>query len=407
MFAKKLTTKSLFIGLFILVDILLLGWWILGNQKISTAKTPINDYPEIQQLQSNNMNFDQLKTYFTDLAQKKGAEYAYYVLKVADMPPNTDMHLMGHVVGDVLYDQQGMDGIKVCTRDFRNACSHSIVVGLLLEKGEEVLPEIAEACKQAPGGKGAYTMCYHGLGHGVLAYTAYNLPKTVELCQKTGQAESNECIGGSIMEIISGGDHDKALWAKERPKYLKADDPFYSCLAPFMPESAKPLCLTYLTPYLWEAVGANIGSPTDEDFKKSFALCRQLENKNYRDICYGGFGKEFTALAQARDIRKIEDMTEQQLLKTYRWCELAVDKEGIWSCAHNTLSSLFWGGENDVAVSIRYCNIITDTDNKNRCFSNLITQVKSYVDDKNYKQTFCQKLPPVFQSDCQSQLLAN
>jgi hypothetical protein len=401
----KLALRPLLIILFILVDILLLGWWYLGNQATSVNKIQANNYPEIQELKGNSLNFNDLKKYFTELAHKKGAEYAYTVLKVADMPPNTDMHLMGHVVGDVLYKQQGLNGIKLCTKDFRNACSHSIVVGLLLDKGEGVLPEIAQACKQAPGGKGAYTMCYHGLGHGVLAYTAYNLPKTVELCQKTGSAESNECIGGSIMEIISGGDHDKALWAKERTKYLKASDPFYPCISNFMPESAKPLCLTYLTPYLWEAVGANIGSPTDEDFKKSFALCTQLENQSYRDICYGGFGKEFTALAQARDIRRIEEMTEEQLLQTYNWCKLAIDQEGIWSCAHNTLSSLFWGGENDSAVSIRYCNVIPDADNKDRCFSDLISQVRGYVDDVNYKKSFCQKLPTNIQSECQSQLL--
>ena len=113
------------------------------------------------------------------------------MLKRASVPSGTDMHLLGHVVGDILYAQEGLKGIKTCTHDFRNACSHTIVVGLFSEQGEVALPKIAETCYQAPGGSGAYTMCFHGLGHGVLAYTGYDLTKAAQLCQKTGTTGYN------------------------------------------------------------------------------------------------------------------------------------------------------------------------------------------------------------------------
>jgi hypothetical protein len=230
---KKKHSYKLIVLLLLVVNLILIAYWFQGKN-IPPQVSLSTQSPEITELEGNSMSFADLKKYFTSLAEKKGAEYAYQVLKVAYMPPNTDMHLMGHVVGDVLYKQKGIEGIKVCTNDFRNACSHSIVVGLLLEKGESILPDIAAACKQAPGGSGAYTMCYHGLGHGVLSYTNYDLAKTVPLCQKTGTEESIQCIGGAIMEIISGGDHDKRTWAKMRPNFLKPNDPTYPCLAEFM-----------------------------------------------------------------------------------------------------------------------------------------------------------------------------
>src|SRR5437762_3691731 len=66
------------------------------------------DFPE------PSSSFDQLKSYFQGLAQKKGARYAYEVLKAAPLGPNIDLHLLGHVVGDELYKQEGLNGITDC-----------------------------------------------------------------------------------------------------------------------------------------------------------------------------------------------------------------------------------------------------------------------------------------------------
>lgn len=392
---------------FVILDILLLAFWLSNKNSpnLSQQNTQTTSYPEVIELQGNNMTFSELKQYFTDLALKKGAPYAYQVLKIAPIPLNIDMHLMGHVVGDILYKQQGINGIKICTQDFRNACSHSIVVGLLLDKGEQILPDIAAACRQAPGGKGAYTMCYHGLGHGILAYTAYDLPKAIELCQKTGSEQGIQCIGGTIMETISGGDHDKALWTKQRTKYLKKDDPFYPCMASFMLEEAKNMCLTYLTPYLWEVVGADLGKPTPQHFEKAFTLCQKLSGRN-QNVCYGSFGKEFTVLAQDRDIRKIEQMSEEQLERVYNWCELAKDEEGINACISTALSSLYWGGENNRAVSIRFCKIISNSSRQSSCFQNLISFVSYYISDKGYRESFCGELPESYTNDCRKKLIS-
>ncbi|TSC66512.1 MAG: Uncharacterized protein CEO21_164 [Microgenomates group bacterium Gr01-1014_80] len=363
--------------------------------------------PDTKTPQLSDMSFDQLKKYFTSLANQKGAKAAYEVLKKANLPPNTDLHLLGHVVGNVLYKQLGSDGIKICTEDFRNACSHSIVVGLFTDKGEEALNEIKKACQKAPGGTGAYTMCFHGLGHGILAYTSYDLPKAIGICQKTdGQAEIAQCISGTIMEIISGGDHDKALWGKKRQEYLFADNPFYPCSADFMPELGKPLCYNYLTPYLWEAVGGSVNNPTESDFSKSFAQCLKIPPKDeqYKGSCFGGFGKEFTALAQDKDIRKIDQMSDEQFLKVYNWCSLAKEEEWVDACILQALSSIFWGGENDRSASIRFCKVITNPKAQKNCFVDLIGQVLFYVKDVNYRQSFCQELPDEFNLECKKRL---
>ncbi len=404
-------SKYRFLLFVLLVLDLILFLLFKTGDKASSPKTATNgNYPEIGELQGKSYNFDQLKKYFTNLANKKGAAYAYDVLKIAPIPPYIDMHLMGHVVGDVLYKQQGINGIKVCTDDFRNACSHSIVVGLLLEKGEGVLPQIAQVCHQAPGGGGAYTMCYHGLGHGILAYTNYDLAKATSLCAKTSKAgasgeEAVQCVGGTIMEIISGGDHDKKTWNMMRPKYLTTTDPFKPCYVSYMPDAARGMCLTYLTPYLFEVAGANLRSPTEKDYANAFKLCGSLNDTSDKDTCFASFGKEFVVLAAQRDIRGVNQMSQDQLKKVYNWCQMAQDHDGIAACIMSAVGSMYWGGENNKAVSISFCSSIPETSYQQSCFGNLIGNVSVFVKDTAYRQSFCKEVPDSFQKQCQEKLL--
>lgn len=96
-------------------------------------------------------SFGEFAIYFKELAEERGAVHAFSVLRETQFPPNIDLHLLGHVVGDELYKQEKMDGMQYCTHDFRNACSHTIVIGALLEKGPVALDLVHDACRKARG----------------------------------------------------------------------------------------------------------------------------------------------------------------------------------------------------------------------------------------------------------------
>jgi hypothetical protein len=338
------------------------------------------------------------------------------VLKWAPIAPNTDLHLLGHVVGDELYKQKGVEGMQVCTQDFRNACSHTIVVGLFADFGEEALPKITEACRKAPGGTGAYAMCFHGLGHGVLSAVAYELPKAVEICQRIGgtlksRNETNECVGGAIMELMGGGDHDRELWAKVRAKYVSQKEPLKPCSTPSVPDEVKGICYIYLTPHLFQSAGADLANPGPEHFKKAFVFCGAIpasETRN-RDACYGGFGKEFAVLAQDRDIRQssIENISDDKLKRMYDWCLLADNKEGSAACIVHAMNSLYWGGENNRGVAIRFCKTMSEEYYQGSCVTSLISAVGHFKQDLAYRKEFCQEIPLDYVEGCEKQLGIN
>ena len=380
--------------------ILFLGLFFIKSHVTSVAEKRFED---ILANQTKNMNFSQLSAFFKDLANAKGGAYAFQALTQAKLGPDIDTHLLGHVIGDELYKQKGINGIKDCTQDLRNACSHSMVIGAFTQLGEKALPKIATACEKAPGGKGAYTMCFHGLGHGVLAYYGYDFPKMIKSCEKTGTPAHNnqefaECVGGGIMEIISGGGHDHSTWEKKRSEYLRPDDPLKLCSKSIMPERARSMCYTYITPYLWEASGGDINNISKENMKKAFLYCNTADD-TYKDICYGGFGKEFIGFATDRDIRQVGSIstTHARIIKDL--CSVAPTTQAIANCVKTTVGSLFWGGENDPHSSIRFCELYTNTPYENTCYQAFIENVLTYIDPPKLAEN-CLLLPKQYQKAC-------
>ncbi len=387
--------------LLILLAVLVVGGGIVAYY---VARTPA--YPEVAYISADSTrSFQQLLTYFRELAEDKGAVYAFEVLKRATLPPDTDPHLIGHVIGDILYKQQGVDGIALCTDDFRNACSHSVVIDILSDNGESSLPLIAQTCRKAPGGAGAYTMCYHGLGHGVLAYVGYDLEAAVRMCEKTGtaeyrQREYEECVGGSIMEMIAGV-HDPLAWQQQFDTYFRANDPLYPCDATFMPDEVRDMCYTYLTPHLFAAADL---APTREgphEYQEAFSYCDAipLNKVEFRDACYGGFGKEFVSIAQDRDIRNVGIMGEEALSSVRAWCTQAGEESGEAACNDHALSSLFWGGESEPDAAFLYCEL-AEGEAQINCYRALAEKIDYYLSDTVRGYELCKRLPRGFRVPC-------
>jgi hypothetical protein len=252
-------------------------------------------------------------------------------------------------------------------------------------------------------------MCFHGFGHGVLAYTDYEIPDAITLCGKVGtnvygKQEESQCIGGIVMEMFQGI-HDPEVWAEKKDKFLSIDDPLRMCTSAYMPEQAKVLCYSYITPFIFEAAGAGDGNPTPDIYKKSFSYCDVVKNDAERQSCYGGLGKEFIVLSQDRDIRRIEDTPDEKLQLSSSWCMLAEREEAQTACLTSILDSLYWGGENDPEVSIRYCALLESGAPKNACFNHLFQITTYYQNDMSVRKTICDTVPNEYKNSCEEVLL--
>lgn len=345
---------------------------------------------------NGNESLDELQVFFVKLSEKKGGYYAYDFLLNKKFNSKVNLHLLGHVVGEQMYKQYGLEAMKYCTPDIQNACSHAIVIGYLLENGESKLSDIKKICRGAPGGPSAYLQCFHGLGHALMAYEGYDLRAALSLCSiAAGRSEELMCAGGAVMEIISGGLHDPTMWNEKRSHYLKIDDPLSPCNTNLVPQRLKSVCYSFLTPYLLRF--NNSESVVDEkNIRLSFKLCDNISRGDSvaRESCYGGFGKEFVVLSQ-------ETNTVEEQRRVSYWCSLAGDTDGIISCVKSALNSYFWGGENSYDSSIKLCNLIQVENVKNACFEKIIELVKGYSNEKKYVEKFCSSLPGKYRRICE------
>jgi hypothetical protein len=364
-------------------------------------------YVEAQDLSTKERTFNALISYFKEVSHKKGALYAFEVLRRTKFPMRVDIHLVAHEIGEELYEEYGREAILKCTSEFRYACSHSVVIGTLVEYGPESLKDMAAICRQAPGGKGAYRLCFHGLGHGVLSYNGYEFDKGAEMCKtlEGKDGEATQCVGGMTMELLAGI-HDKEVWTEVSPRYLNKAKPLFPCTADYLPEASKRICLIYLTPQLWKYMGANSRTLTDAKLAASMKFCGPLKETALRSACYGGFGKEFPSLTVNKDIREVELLykTPEKLSRVHEMCELAGVEDGIRSCMIEANRSIYWAGENKPDSAIAFCDVAGTSARKKACFEAFFTSVAYYKSNKGYRSAMCAAVPNDVRSLCDKKL---
>jgi hypothetical protein len=126
--------------------------------------------------------------------------------------------------------------------------------------------------------------CVHGLGHGLMLHTNYELPAALKVCEQfTDQWESTSCDGGVFMENVNAS-------TGGRSKYLKDDDLVYPCND--VKERHKLYCYLMLTSRVLQANGY--------DWAATARMCRSEAEAEWRDECFQSFGRD--ASGQARRI---------------------------------------------------------------------------------------------------------
>jgi hypothetical protein len=348
--------------------------------------------------------------YFAELARTQGGRYAFDVLKRTDIPAAVNVHTVAHAIGDILYSQEGTAGMASCTQDFRNACSHSIVIQTFINDGAKALSKIRSACEYAPGGKGAYAICFHGVGHGLMAYLGYDFKEAVAECARmTGEEPASggtghrftdtreECIGGAVMELVQGS-HDAAAQARAVTAYMPLDDPFRPCTDEYVPEDLRTACIVSLTERFFGYAGIGDKTPDPSSYPSAMAACALNAKTDERGACYAGFGKEFVFFATELNGGDATRLSDEALRGIWTWCGYAPTIEDASRCASIAVDSLFWAGQNNPRSSVRFCSVAPG-EQKRACFAGLVENIRHFLEGES-KADACALLPSEFAARC-------
>lgn len=120
-----------------------------------------------------------------------------------------------------------------------------------------------------------YYQCVHGLGHGLMIHTGYDLPVSLKTCDKLATDwDRSSCTGGVFMENISSSYGVKSKWLKDADLLFPCD---------VVAERHKLYCYLMVTSRILEATGF--------DWTRAVSECRRAE-KGWIDECFQSYGRD-------------------------------------------------------------------------------------------------------------------
>jgi mono/diheme cytochrome c family protein len=197
-----------------------------------------------------------------------------------------------HFEGDV--GKAFADGSGTCGSGFYHGLLQWKLAGA---KADEVAGVAASVCNAPEIRANAfiYYQCDHGLGHGLMLYTAYDLPKALDYChQLKTEFDQVSCSGGVFMENQSSS-------FGLRTKWLKTTNLLYPCNSDLVDRRDKLYCYLLVTSHILPNVNG--------DWKKTADWCRKSE-RGWVQYCFQSYGRDVAGNA-GRDPQGMKELCAQ------------------------------------------------------------------------------------------------
>ena len=206
-------------------------------------------------------------------------------------PIESDCHRIAHAIGAGALShfhgnvgQAFVAGRPSCTSGYYHGILERAFLGVDQSKLGEAARRFCSDPKIRTSEFIAY-QCVHGLGHGLMIYTGYDLPVSLHTCDKLREGDALSCTGGVFMENYQSSYGVTSRW-------LKAKDLIYPCNS--VAEKYKYYC--------YDLVTARILPKVKYNWKKAAAWCRRSEPE-WVPVCFESMGRDasgFTRLDPAR-----------------------------------------------------------------------------------------------------------
>jgi hypothetical protein len=210
-----------------------------------------------------------------------------------DSVVQSDCHRIAHMIGSAAlarYDgdvaRAFVEGSAVCSSGYYHGLLERAFAGV--SSKDELAGVARELCNKPEITRTTYHeyQCLHGLGHGLMIHTGYQLPFSLSVCDRLrDEWEQTSCTGGVFMENISSSYGIESRWVKE-------DDLVYPCTA--VERRHKLYCYLLVT--------SRILPETGYDWKETARICADVE-RDWVDTCFQSYGRDASGVAR-QDVRK-------------------------------------------------------------------------------------------------------
>jgi hypothetical protein len=218
---------------------------------------------------------------FANLAYDEGPKVALSRLRAAmsrDMRFENDCHGATHLIGsavtargDMTTSQALASGDSICASGYY----HGILEHAFQGVPRTAIPELARGlCVDArrQGGLDHAEECLHGVGHGVMVISQYDLPSALETCEALEPQDVGFCTGGVFMENYT------TLSTPRSSDWVRRNDPVYPC--GIVDETHKLQCYLQMVGRLREG---------DAPWREVMSACTSIESSYVRQ-CFHSAG---------------------------------------------------------------------------------------------------------------------
>ncbi len=155
-----------------------------------------------------------------------GPNAAVRALREATELTKVRCHDMAHQVGRVSYQLFGVAAFRIAPHECDSGAIHGVLEALFADRGTARLEaDMRTVCS----GINSYRAsdCYHGVGHGIMAWSGYELHESLGICDVLDEPPHREsCYAGVFMENGVAG---STGLADHQSEYVSAVDPHYPC----------------------------------------------------------------------------------------------------------------------------------------------------------------------------------
>ena len=257
-----------------------------------------NFEPDTTQLDGCDGKYSCLEQAFGNIAYREGPRKALMLFDEqisTDVDIERDCHRIVHTIGSATFAR--FDGNVARTFAEGSAtCASGYYHGILERAfvGISTKAQLAKAARSLCVATGIRRrgfldyQCRHGLGHGFMIQTGYDLPTALSLCGRLGTRwDEVTCTGGAFMENVSTRFGFRSQWLSE-------DDPLYPCNR--VQVRHKRSCYVRATTRTLEL--------NDNDFEDTARTCESA-GPRWVPFCFRGYGRDAVVEARYESFEKV------------------------------------------------------------------------------------------------------
>ncbi len=301
-----------------------------------------------------------------EFLKRYGPEHTVRLLKESENYIAMDCHQRAHHLGRAAYEEFGAAAFALSGHECHAGSFHGATEALFASRGTATLEQdVATICSGADNPFFRH-QCIHGVGHGLMAWTSYELHDTLPLCDRMlTETDKGSCYSGVFMENVVGG---LTGLMGHVTQFLKDDDPHFPC--DIVDERYMVPCYFYQTSHMLKVF--------NHDFSKVAQACTEAPPAAHRS-CFQSYGRD------------VGGATRKDPATAILYCGHAPAGPNRVDCIEGAVQDRFWekSGADD---ALAMCAMVESVAEQDTCYGTIVERARHVLSTREEFDGFCARI---------------